>query len=60
MVLFSGQSELQKIENDTDRRLRSGFYWRFYFALAAARDVHSPDFSTDCLSWRVILTSSVN
>ncbi|HBN5818193.1 TPA: NTPase [Escherichia coli] len=44
ITLFSRQPEQQKTEHDTNRRLRSGFYWRFYFAFTAPRDVRSPDF----------------
>ena len=44
LTLFCGQSEQHKTEHDTDRRLRSGFYWRFYFAFSAPGDVRSPDF----------------
>lgn len=44
ITLFELYPEQHQTEHDTNRRLRSGFYWRFYFAFTAPGDVRSPDF----------------
>jgi len=47
LKLFIPANSRVKAVQESDKRLSSGFYWRFYFAFTPPKDVLSPDFFDD-------------
>lgn len=44
LKLFCPEAQSIQIANETAKRLRSGFYWRYYFAFTPPKDVLPPTF----------------